>query len=275
MVVGIRNNLLAQGVQRNLKSVNQDFEKEILKLSSGKEINNAGDNPAGLAIAKNLESSIRSLRQAGRNANEGMSLIQTAEGGLNEIGNILMRLRELAIQSANETLDDRERGYLQQEYSQLYDEINRISQTTEYNGINLINGSQESLDLQVGIHAGNSHVINLKVDSLQANTDKFKLERMGISSADDAMDSLQDLDGAINNVSEKRALLGGYQNRLSLASSHLDTLIFNQEVGRSNLEDVDFARAASKVVQLEIMQNAAISALAQVNNLSSNMLRLL
>jgi len=275
MLVGIRNNLLSEGVQRNLKTVSRELENEALKLSSGKRINRASDDPAGLAIAKKFEGNIRSLRQATRNANEGLSLVQTAEGGLNEIGNILLRLRELAIQSANDTLSDEERGFLQSEYAQLYKEIDRISNTTDYNGINLLNGSRENVDLQVGIHNGADHRISLSTQPLKATTKNFELEPDGVVTKDDALDSLQNLDRAISTVSVQRAKLGAFQSRLSSSISNLETMTFNQEESRSVIEDVDFAQSASRMVSLSIVQEAGISTLSQVNNLNSKIIRLL
>jgi len=275
MLVGIRNNLLSEGVQRNLKTVSRELEDEALKLSSGKRINRASDDPAGLAIAKKFEGNIRSLRQASRNANEGLSLVQTAEGGLNEIGNILLRLRELSIQSASDTLSDEERGLLQSEYTQLYQEIDRISNTTDYNGINLLNGSRENIDLQVGIHNGKDHRISLGAEPLKATTKIFKLEPDGVETRNDALDSLQNLDRAISTVSGQRAKLGAFQSRLSSSISNLETMTFNQEESRSVIEDVDFAQSASKMVSLSIVQEAGISTLSQVNNLNSKIIRLL
>ncbi len=275
MLIGVRNNLLGDAVQRNIQNVNREYENQALKLASGKRINKASDDPAGLAIAKSLEGNIRSLRQATRNANEGISVVQTAEGGLNEVGNILLRLRELAIQSASDTISDEERGFLQTEYTQLYDEINRIGQTTDYNGINLLNGSQGVIEIQVGVHSGQESRISVDTKDLVANTKKFNLEIDGISSADDALSSLETLDKAISKISGQRAQLGAYQTRLATAISHLDTLTFNQEEAKSVIEDVDFAESASKLVQLGIIQEAGISTLAQVNSLNSKIIRLL
>ncbi len=275
MLLGIRNNLLSENVQRNLKLVSREYSNEVLKLSSGKRINKAADDPAGLARAMSLGGTIRSLRQANRNANEGLSLVQTAEGGLNEIGNILLRLRELAIQSSSDIVGDEERSLLQAEYTQLYQEIDRISRTTEYNGVNLLNGSQKKLDLQVGIHAGEDHRISLDAKPLVANTDKFDLDDDGIESMDDSLDSLRTLDQAIFKVSEQRAQLGAYQSRLTSAISNLESMTFNLGEAKSVIEDADIAEAASKMVNLSIIQDAGISTLAQVNNLNSKIIRLL
>lgn len=275
MLVGIKNNLLSEAVQRNLKNASREYENEALKLSTGKRINKASDDPAGLAISKKFEGNIRSLRQANRNANEGLSLIQTAEGGLNEIGNILLRLRELSIQSASDTISDEERGFLQSEYSQLYEEIDRISNTTDYNGINLLNGSRTKVDLQVGIHSGEENRLPLETKSLIANTKNFNLEKNGISNVEDARDSLLTLDKAISSVSGQRAQLGGFQSRLNSSISNLESLTFNTEEAKSVIEDADFAQSASRMVSLSIIQEAAISTLSQVNNLNSKIIRLL
>lgn len=275
MLVGVRNNLLSEAIQRNLKTVSREYENEALKLSSGKRINNASDDPAGLAISKKLEGNIRSYRQANRNANEGLSLVQTAEGGLNEIGNILLRLRELAIQSSSDAISDEERGFLQSEYTQLYKEVDRISNTTEYNGINLLNGSREGIDLQVGIHSGENHRISLAIKSLKATTKNFDLDIEGVSSKNNALDSLETLDKAISGVSGQRAQLGAFQSRITSAISNLETITYNQEMAKSVIEDVDFAQSASRMVSLSIVQEAAISTLSQVNNLNSKIIRLL
>lgn len=275
MLVGVRNNLLSEAIQRNLKNVSRDYESEALKLSTGKRINKSSDDPAGLAISKQLEANIRSLRQANRNANEGLSLVQTAEGGLNEIGNIIMRLRELAIQSASDNLSDEERGLLQTEYSQLHSEMDRISNTTEYNGMRLINGSTQKIDLQVGIHSTENDHITLDTRTVVATTDNFDLDRDGISSADDARDSLETLDKAMSSISGQRAQLGAYQSRLTSAISNLENLTFNQEAAKSVIEDADYAQSASRLISLAIVQEAGISTLSQVNDLNYRIIKLL
>ena len=275
MLVGVRNNLLSEAIQRNLKNVSRDYESEALKLSTGKRINKSSDDPAGLAISKQLEANIRSLRQANRNANEGLSLVQTAEGGLNEIGNIIMRLRELAIQSSSDNLSDEERGLLQTEYSQLHSEMDRISNTTEYNGMRLINGSTQKIDLQVGIHSTENDRITLDTRTVVATTDNFDLDRDGISSADDARDSLETLDKAMSSISGQRAQLGAYQSRLTSAISNLENLTFNQEAAKSVIEDADYAQSASRLISLAIVQEAGISTLSQVNDLNSRIIKLL
>ena len=275
MLVGVRNNLLSEAIQRNLKNVSRDYESEALKLSTGKRINKSSDDPAGLAISKQLEANIRSLRQANRNANEGLSLVQTAEGGLNEIGNIIMRLRELAIQSASDNLSDEERGLLQTEYSQLHSEMDRISNTTEYNGMRLINGSTQKINLQVGIHSTENDHITLDTRTVVATTDNFDLDRDGISSADDARDSLETLDKAMSSISGQRAQLGAYQSRLTSAISNLENLTFNQEAAKSVIEDADYAQSASRLISLAIVQEAGISTLSQVNDLNYRIIKLL
>ena len=168
MGLRIATNIASQSVQKNLKEVSNAGNSELERLSSGKRITKAADDAAGLAIATNLEAQTRGLRQATRNANDGVSLVQTAEGGLNETSNILVRLRELTIQSASDTVGDKERGFLDKEYQQLTKEIDRISESTTFNGTNLLNGNGKQMDFQVGSFAGEQNKITF--DAAETNS---------------------------------------------------------------------------------------------------------
>jgi flagellin len=275
MATAIRSEIISQSIQNNLRRVSSEYEKELLRLSSGKRITSPGDDAAGLAIGQKLSVKIRSMRQAERNANEGLSLIQTAEGGLNEIGNILMRIRELAMEAATDTVGDEERALLQIEYKQLFGEIDRTAQITAYQGINLINGSRNKIELHVGPGTTPENRLSIDASNLAATTKKLGLDPDGVGSLSDAKETLENVDSALSSISAQRATLGAFQNRLNITLSTLGALAFSHEQGRSAIEDTDYAQAASRMARLGLIQDIGICVLAQTNNLNSRVLKLL
>ena len=275
MGLRINSNIAAQSVQKSLGQVNNSVDSELARLSSGKRINSAADDAAGLALSNRLEAQVRSLNQATRNANDGMSLIQTAEGGLSEISGILIRLRELSVQSASDTVGNTEREMMDKEYQQLTSEIDRIAQSTVYNGIHLLNGEadQDVMEFQVGAYAGNENVISFNVNDTNATTDGIGIDGLGVASKDDALDSIEALDEAINNISGQRANLGAVQNRLQTTVSSLQSQSIAQENARSLVADVDVADSAAKLAANNVKRTAATAALAQANVLPQLALR--
>jgi flagellin len=276
MGLRIATNIASQTVQKNLKDVSNAGNSQLEKLSSGKRITKASDDAAGLAIATNLEAQTKGLRQATRNANDGISLVQTAEGGLNETTNILTRLRELTIQAASDTVGETERGFLDKEYQQLSKEIDRISESTVFNGTQLLNGKGKgSMDFQVGAFSGEQNRITFESDESDASSSSIGVEGTSISEKGDALDAISNVDEAIEKVSGQRANLGSIQSRLQSTVKNLETQTINQDSARSVIQDVDVAEASASLASNTVVKNAGVSTLAQANQIPNAALRLL
>ncbi|MCF8058157.1 MAG: flagellin FliC [Bacteriovoracaceae bacterium] len=276
MGLRISTNVASQSVQKNLKEVSNKANASLEKLSSGKRITKASDDAAGLAIATNLEAQTKGLRQATRNANDGISLVQTAEGGLNEVSNILVRMRELTIQSSSDTVGDNERGFLDKEYQQLAVEIDRISEATTFNGSQLLNGEGSgTMDFQVGAFAGEQNRITFDSAETNASTSSIGVSGSGVAEKGDALDSIAVLDEAINTVSGQRANLGSIQSRLSSTVSNLEVQTINQDSARSVIQDVDVAEESAKLAANTVVKQAGIATLSQANALPNSALRLI
>jgi flagellin len=307
MGLRIQTNMQALIAQRNLVSSTEANNQSMDRLASGYRINKAADDAAGLAISEKLKADIRGLNMAKRNASDGVSLVQTAEGGLNEVGNILGRLRELAVQSSSDTIGNVERGFLHKEYSALKDEIDRITNATEYNGTRLLVGNQESLDsslvnrsnpypleIQVGKDylasvdnkdqvANPVNVIRIDLQNFNTYTDANGLnlgrstEDGGtrVDSKESAQQSLGTLDAAIQKVSEFRSYLGAIQSRLGSTINNLSVQTENFAAANSRIRDTDFADESAKLTQSNILKQAGVAVLAQANQSSQSALRLL
>lgn len=302
----IATNVQSLNAQRNLSISNEMNNLSVEKLSSGFRINRASDDAAGLAISEKLRADYRGVIMARRNANDGISLIQTAEGGLNEIGNILTRLRELSIQGASDTIGNTERGFLNKEFSQLKDEINRISRTTEFNGTLLLVGNQDDIDeeikkrsnsfpleIQVGKNyfasADNKDNINptniIRIDfsniNASVNEDGLNLgtseedERTSVSSKEYSQKSINVIDEAISKVSSYRSTMGAIQSRLNSTITQLSIQAENNAATNSRIRDTDFAEETAKLAQSSILKQSGVSVLAQSNQIPSLALRLL
>jgi flagellin len=274
--VGLRinTNIASQEVQKNLRANSAQQESEFAKLSSGKRITKSADDAAGLAIAKKLEAETRGLRVASRNANDAISLVQVAEGGLNETSNILVRLRELSVQAASDTVGEAERGYLSMEYEQLVQEADRISQTTTFNGRPLLKGEGNVLQFQVGTKADNNNQIEFDAGSTDASAESLGVGGTSIRGKQDALTNLGVIDQAIERVSGFRANFGSIQSRLQSSVNTLDVSMVNQEAARSRIEDVDVAESTAKLASVQIKGAAGIATLSQANQLGQGALRL-
>jgi flagellin len=255
--------------------VRNEQDKVFERLSSGSRINKAADDAAGLAISEKMKAEIRSSRQADRNANDGISMVQVAEGGLNEAQNILTRLRELAIQSASDTVGDTERGFTNMEYQNLVQELGRISEVTEFNGHKLLNGSGEMLDFQIGTKHGEDNRISYDAGFVNASISNLGIEGQSVASKEDAQASLEVMDQAIEKTSGQRAFLGAIQNRLQSTSSNLQVSVENLSAANSRIRDVDYAEETAKSAKNSILQAAGTSVLAQANMNGQNALKLI
>jgi flagellin len=272
----IATNVQSLTAQRALSKMSVKEATTTAQLASGERITKSSDDSAGLAISEKLKANIRSSAQANRNANDGISMIQVAEGGLNEQANILVRLRELAIQSASDTVGQTERSYTDMEYQQLKNELERISQTTEFNDVSLLNGQGEKLDFQIGANNDDfQDRITYDTGKINATLDSLGLSSEEVSTKEGAQGSLEKIDSAINVVSGQRAELGSLQNRLLTTSSNLETSIENMSAANSRIRDVDYAEATAKNTQNNIMKQAGISVLSQANQVPQQALRLI
>lgn len=275
MGLRINTNIASQEVQKNLRVSNASQEAEFSKLSSGKRITKSADDAAGLAIAKKLDAETKGLRMAGRNANDAISMVQVAEGGLNETSNILTRLRELSIQAGSDTVGEAERGYLSLEYEQLVQEADRISKTTSFNGRPLLKGEGDVLQFQVGAYGGQENMIELDAANTDASAESLGIGGTNVRDKQDAIDNLERIDNAINKVSAYRANFGSVQSRLSSTINNLDTAVVNQEAARSRIEDVDVAESTAKLASAQIKNAAGTATLSQANQLGNAALRLI
>lgn len=276
MGLRINTNTTSQAAQRSLNNVTKDRADTFQKLASGTRINKASDDAAGLAISEKLKADIVSSRQATRNAGDGISMIQTAEGGLEEASNILVRLRELSIQAASDTVGDQERGFSDLEYQQLTQELDRIAQSTEFNGTKLLTGEGDQKDFQIG--SGNDDFadrISYSPGDTNATLDALGLDSTGVASKEDAQSNLEAIDGAINTINGSRANLGAVQNRLQSTISNLDVKVENLSAANSRIRDTDYADATAKLASEGIIEQASTAVLAQANNSQQGALRLI
>jgi flagellin len=266
MGLRINTNIQSLAAQRFL-GINSANQKNSLEhLASGTRINKAGDDAAGLAISEKLKADIRSMRQANRNANDGVSLIQVAEGSMNEISNILIRLRELSIQSASDTIGDVERGFLNKEVNQLKQEIDRITNSTEYDGTKLRDGSAAELEIQVGIKNNpfNDRFV-FETQNLVTSLSALGLEGVAADTKVGAQQNLEMIDQAIERLNGNRATLGALQNRLQSTISNLNIYRENLEAANSRIRDTDMAEESSEMVKNNILTQATVSVLSQAN----------
>ncbi len=281
MGIRINTNVGSLNAQRHLYNTTMGFQKSMERLSSGMRINRSGDDAAGLAISESLKSDIRALQQASRNAADGISLVQTAEGSLDEVNSILLRLRELAEQAATETLGEDERVYLNNEFQELLDEIDRISTTAEFNGIKLLDGSQAILDVQVGIGTDAS-TSAVPIDLTQIiSASELNLTSGGAAlsitgtDGDAARVAIGLVEAATGTVSSVRAGFGAAQNRLETSIRNIGMTSENLAAANSRIRDVDVALETSNMTSLQILQQAGVSILSQSNMTSQLALKLL
>ena len=267
----VQHNLSAMNTNRQLSGVQSAQSKSTEKLSSGYRINRAGDDAAGLSISEKMRSQIRGLNKAASNAQDGISLVQVAEGALNETHSILQRMNELATQAANDTNTSTDRTAIQAEIDQLTSEINRIQSTTQFNTMNLLDGTFSSKNLQVGSLSGQSIGISIKnmaASSLGVNA----LKVSSFASAGSSMDKIQ---SAINLVSTQRSTLGALQNRLEHTINNLNTTSENTQSAESRIRDVDMATEMVEYSKNNILAQAGQSMLAQANQATQGVLSLL
>jgi flagellin len=274
MGLRVNTNITSINAQRNLAAVTERLGASFRRLSTGLRISTAADDAAGLAISERLRSQVRSLEQAKRNANDGISFVQTAEGALNEVSSILTRLRELAIQASNGSVSNQDKDTLDEEFQSLINEINRIGRSTEFNGTKLLDGSASSVSFQVGLGV-TTGIDTLSISMTPALSTTLGLQSLDIGSGGSTTTAITNIDTAINTVSSLRGSLGAVQNRLGSTINNLAVQVENLSAAESRIRDVDVAYETSQLTRNSIMQQASIAVLAQSNALPQSALSLL
>jgi flagellin len=269
----INTNVMSLNAQRNLSTNSASLATTIQRLSSGLRINSAKDDAAGLAISQRMTTQVRGMDVAARNANDGISLAQTAEGGLSSIGENMQRIRELAVQAANGTNSATDRAALQKEVSQLSSEITRVKDNSSFNGTKLLNGSATSFTIQVGADAGSDNQISISTVDMSATA--TAVAALDISSASGATAALTAIDTQLQAVNTARADLGAIQNRFTSVISNLQNSSENLAAARSRIQDTDYAKETAELTRTQILQQAGTAMLAQAKSVPQNVLSLL
>ncbi len=276
MGMRINTNVTSLSAQRSLGQSNSAQSKSLEKLSSGTRIVRSADDAAGLAISEKLKGQIRSTNQAERNASDGISMIQIAEGGLNEVSNILVRLRELSVQAASDTVGDSERQFTDLEYQNLKQEIQRISEVTEFNGKKLLTGTGDKFDIQIGINNDDfQDRIQFDTNVLNSSLENLGVADLEVGSKEGAQSALANLDSAIESIAGQRAELGAKQNRLNSTINNLQISSENLSAANSRIRDTDYAAETAKKAKNDILVNAGSSVLAQSNSQGAAALKLI
>ena len=274
MGLRVNTNIASINAQRNTALVTTRLARNYQRLSTGLRISTAADDAAGLAISERLRAQVRSLAQASRNANDGISLVQVGEGALNEVSNILVRLRELAIQSANGSSSTADKNTIREEFDSLINEIDRIAQSTEFNGIRLLDGSASTVTFQVGINTAVG-IDQLDVSLTPALVTTLGLDTVDVGSGGDTSFAITQIDQAINSVSALRGRFGSLQNRLQSTIANLGVATESLSAAESRIRDVDVAFETAELTRNNILQQASISILAQANAQPQSALQLL
>lgn len=280
----INTNMMSLNSQRSLNRTQLSMQTSVERLSSGLRVNRARDDAAGMAIIERISSQIRGLDQSIRNANDGISLMQTAEGAMAELTNNLQRMRELAVQAANGTYNDTDRLSLHNEYAALQQEMTRTINSTEFNEVVLL-GSTTTLTMQVGWKDGADNQVDISTTNLTRSTGSGGISYVlgsagatggvGVSTVTDALSAMARIENAINRITEIRAKFGAAQNRLESAIRNMENVIENQSAARSRIQDADFAKETANLTRTQILQQAGTAMLAQANQLPQSVLQLL
>lgn len=273
MALVINTNLASLAAQRNLTNNTNSLARSVERLSSGLRITRAADDAAGLGVSETLRAEIRSINQASRNANDGISLTQVADGAASTIGSLLARLRELATESGSGTLGPTERSYLDQEFVSLRSEIDRISNVTEFNGQALLSGSSNSFDVFVGFKSGSNNTLTLALNDLDLGS--LGLSSVNISTAAGAQSALANIDSAISAVATARAEYGSIQSRFEAAIANLQVTGENFTAADSRIRDADVAYETSQFTRNQVLVQSGVAVLAQANALPQQALALL
>jgi flagellin len=275
MSLTVNTNLSSQSAANHLNRTQGQLSVTLSRVSSGMRVTKAADDAAGSAVAMNLSTEARSGRQAIRNANDGISVIQTAESATKEVLNILDRMRELAVQSASETLEDGERAYIDGEFHQLSDEVERIAQSSEFNDLQLSDGSQSNLEVQVGVDASSNSRVTIELGNLTTSNLSVQTTDIDLTNASTAQTSITTIDSAIDTVNSIRASYGAVQNRLDSSIRNMSNYVESLSAAASQIMDADYAHETAEMTRLQVMQQAGVAALGQARGMNQSVLALL
>ena len=275
MALTVNTNMSALSAANTLNSTQGALSQTLARVSSGLRVTRAADDAAGSAVAANLSTKANSGLQAIRNANDGISVIQTAEAATKEVVSILDRMRELAVQSASETLDDGERAYIDNEYSELADEVERIAKATEFNDIALADGTNTTLTVQVGIGSGTSSEVDISLGELSATKLKVDTGEVDLSSATTAQSAIDTIDTALDSVNKIRSDYGAAQNRLESSVNNMTAYVESLTSAKSQIMDADYAHETAEMTRLQVMQQAGVAALGQARSMNTSVIGLL
>ena len=281
MALTVRTNMAAIGAINNLNKTQNSLSSSLGKISSGLRINRAADDAAGMSVATRMNSDNTSLKQSMRNTNDGISMVQTAEGGLGELHNILVRMRELSVQASNETYNSTDRSMIATEMGQLKEEYDRIATTANFNRIDILRGSDTAFNIQVGIHDNADNRININLASLNSTLGAVGLSFganggiTGSASLGNAQSNISTIDSALSEIATRRARLGAIQNRLENALSEATNYSENLSSSQSQIMDVDYATESADMTRYQIQQQAGVAALAQAKAIPQSIISLL
>jgi flagellin len=275
MALTVNTNLAAMRASNALNKTQASLSQTLGKISSGLRVNKAADDAAGSAVASNLHTVARSGKQAIRNSNDGISIIQTAEGATKEVLNILDRMRELAVQSASDTLDNAERVYVDEEFEQLSDEVERIANATEFNDLQLADGSNPSLDVQVGVTSGSESQLTITLGNLKLTNLLVDTTTIDLTDASTARTAIDTIDNAIDSVNSIRAGYGAVQNRIDSSIRNMVTYVESLSAAESQIMDTDYAHETAEMTRYQVMQQAGTAALAQARTINQSVISLL
>jgi len=271
----VNTNIASMKARNNLSANSRALSGSFERISSGLRITKAADDAAGLGVAESMDAQERSARQAMRNTNDGISMVQTAEGSTNEVANIVKRMRELAVQSSSETLASTERAYIQDEYLALESEIDRVANTTEFNGVSLTDGSNTQLNVQVGIMNTTNDQVTVTFGDLRVTALAIDSGSIDLSTSAGAFAAIDDLDAALDTLNSTRASFGSSQNRLDSSLRNMETYSENLSSAQSQIRDADFAYETAELAKTQIMQQAGTAILSQANSMSQGALSLI
>lgn len=276
MGLRVSTNLPSLAAQKQMGTITRNLQMSFAQLSSGSRITKAADDSAGLSISEVLKSTIRGYRQAHRNAEDGVSMVQVAEGGMSEISNMLVRLRELAVQSASDTIADRERGFVDAEAQQLKNEVERIAQTTRFGSIKLLDGSGDKYDFQIDINNDNfKDRITFDAGKTNVRLEALGIDSLALDSKDGAHSALEIIEDAQVKVNGQRANLGAMQNRLISTQENLATSVENFSAANSRIRDTDIAQSSAELARNQVLQQATVGVMAQANQSTAVALKLI
>jgi len=275
MSLTVNTNLASQSAANALNRTQGQLSLTLSRVSSGMRVTKAADDAAGSAVAMNLSTQARSGRQAIRNANDGISVIQTAESATKEVLNILDRMRELAVQSSSETLEDGERAYIDEEFHQLSDEVERIAQSSEFNDLALSDGSTSQLAVQVGVDASSNSRVTIELGNLTTSNLSVQTTDIDLTTASNAQTSITTIDSAIDSVNSIRASYGAVQNRLDSSIRNMSNYVESLSAAASQIMDADYAHETAEMTRLQVMQQAGVAALSQAKGINQSVVSLL